>query len=435
MVRGVCTKRTLCILNRRDLLIDKMDWLTVMLYMVLVLVGWLNIYAADYDVEKSISIFSLSINSGRQLLWIGVSIVTIVSIMIIDFKIYNSIAYIFYGVFILLLIGVLFTRKIGGASSWYDIGIFKFQPSELAKFATALVLAKYFSDYNPRFNHLKDVLIMAAIIAVPALLIMLQPDAGTVLIFLSFILVLYREGMSPLILIAGIVTITIVVLTLLVAKWYLVVGIALIAIVIILFKKEKKPKFVLQIIGGAVIIIGIIFSVGYVFSNVLQPHQQKRIQVLFNPGSDPLGVEWNVTQSKIAIGSGGLTGKGFLKGTQTKFNFVPEQSTDFIFSTIGEEYGWIGSSILVALFTTLFLRLIFLAERQKSRFARIYGYSVTSILFVHFTINIGMAIGLFPVIGIPLPFFSYGGSSLWAFTIFLFVFIKLDAHRMQVLKW
>lgn len=404
----------------------------VVIYGVLVLLGWLNIYAASYN--PNVSIFSVDINSGRQLLWVGVCLITIMFILVIDFKIYNSTAYFVYGFFLLLLVAVLFMRSVSGASSWFEVGSFKFQPSELTKFATALTLAKFFNDNNPRFDKIKPVGIMLLIIGTPMVLILLQPDAGTALIFGSFVLVLYREGLNPIILVVGLVAITLVVLTLLVPNdWFLVGGIVLITAAIIIFwGKNMRTRRLIRLVGGALLIIGIIFSVDYIVNKVLQPHQQKRIMVLFNPGSDPLGVEYNVTQSKIAIGSGGWFGKGYLKGTQTSGGYVPEQSTDFIFSTIGEEHGWIGSLVLIVLFSALFLRLLFISERQKSRFARVYGYSVVSIFFFHFMINIGMSIGLFPVIGIPLPFFSYGGSSLWSFTILIFVLLKIDAHRMQV---
>lgn len=402
------------------------------IYGILVLLGWLNIYAASYNPD--VSIFSISINSGRQLLWIGICLITIMFILVIDFKIYNSTAYFIYGFFILLLIGVLFTRSVSGASSWFQIGSFKFQPSELAKFATALTLAKYFNDQNPRFDKIKSFGLMLVIIGAPMVLVLMQPDAGTALIFGSFILVLYREGLNPIFLVIGLVAITLVVLTLLIENdWFLVGGIVVVTTVTIIFwGKNMKIRRLIRLVGGALLIIGIIFSVDYLVNEVLPPHQQKRIIVLFNPGSDPLGVEYNVTQSKIAIGSGGWFGKGYLQGTQTSGGYVPEQITDFIFSTIGEEHGWMGSLVLIVLFSALFLRLLFISERQKSRFARVYGYSVVSVFFFHFMINIGMSIGLFPVIGIPLPFFSYGGSSLWTFTILIFVLLKIDAHRMQV---
>src|SRR5258708_11951885 len=272
------------------------------------------------------------------------------------------------------------------------------------------------------------------LIGLPMGLILLQKDTGTALVFTAFVLVFFREGMSPLLLMVGISAATIFVLTLLVPNpIYLHVGISSILIILIfLGKKQFKRIFLLSI--GAILISGVIESVDYVVKDVLKPHQQNRIKAYINPDADPMGFGWNVTQSKIAIGSGGFFGKGFLKGTQTKFDFVPEQSTDFIFCTIGEERGWIGSLMVVGLFTTLLLRVIYIAERQKNRFTRAYGYSVACIFFFHFAVNIGMTVGLFPVIGIPLPFFSYGGSALWGFTILLFILLKLDAHRGQVLQ-
>ncbi len=421
-------------MRRQDLLINKVDWLVTVIYGILVLLGWLNIYAASYNPDVSTQLTDINSGSGRQLLWIGICLITIMFILVIDFKVYNSTAYFIYGFFMLLLIGVLFTTSVNGASSWFPIGSFKFQPSELTKFATTLTLAKYFNDHNPRFDKVKSLGIILLIIGAPMILILLQPDAGTALIFSCFVLVLYREGLNPIILIIGLMAITLVVLTLLVENdWFLVGGIVLITAAIVIFwGKNLKTQRLMVLLGTATLIIGIIFSVDYLVNEVLPPHQQKRIMVLFNPGSDPLGVEYNVTQSKIAIGSGGWLGKGYLKGTQTSGRYVPKQSTDFIFSTIGEEHGWLGSLVLIVLFSTLFLRLLIISERQKSRFARVYGYSVVSILFSHFMINIGMSIGLFPVIGIPLPFFSYGGSSLWSFTILIFVLLKIDAHRMQV---
>ncbi len=265
------------------------------------------------------------------------------------------------------------------------------------------------------------------------ILIILQGDLGSAMVFGSLILVMFREGMHPLILILGLGVIILFLLTLLVSQTVLLIGIVVVTLLALGLVAKSPPKIAIVLIAG-LLTAGFIRSVDFILTDVLKPHQQKRVMSLINPNADPLGVGWNVTQSKIAIGSGGLTGKGYLEGTQTKFDFVPEQTTDFIFCTIGEEQGWIGSFLLVALFSTLFVRLIYLAERQKSSFARIYGYGVASILFFHFAVNIAMTIGLFPVIGIPLPFFSYGGSSLWGFSILLFSFLKLDAHRMQVLQ-
>jgi rod shape determining protein RodA len=266
------------------------------------------------------------------------------------------------------------------------------------------------------------------------LLILAQKDTGTALVFTSFIFVFFREGMSPFLMIVGICGAVIFILTLLIPNQLYLHGAILTILVLLISFGKKKIKRILILTIGAIVIMGVIESVDYVITDVLKPHQQNRVKALINPDADPLGYGWNVTQSKIAIGSGGFLGKGFLKGTQTKFDFVPEQSTDFIFCTIGEEHGWLGSLLVVSLFVTLLLRIVFIAERQKSRFARVYAYSVASIFFFHFAVNIGMTIGLFPVIGIPLPFFSYGGSSLWGFTVLLFILLKLDAHRGQVLQ-
>ena len=416
-----------------DITASKLDWLTIMLYALLVILGWLNIYAAVYDEQLHATIFDISLNSGRQLIWIGTSVLLIIAIMVIDFRFYNSFAYFFYGFVILLLILVmLFGTEVAGAKAWFEIGPFRIQPAEFAKFSTALAVAKYLESNTVKLDKLKDLLLVGGIIILPAVFILLQNDTGTALVFAAFVLVLYREGLSPIFLVLGIAGIIIFVLTLMVDEVYLMISIGVLTLLIIGIGK-KTTKRIVTVVSGAVLVMSIIFSVDYVVENVLQPHQQNRIKALINPNADPLGYGWNVTQSKIAIGSGGLTGKGFLEGTQTKFDFVPEQSTDFIFCTIGEEHGWVGSFVLISLFVGLLLRVVYLAERQKSRFARAYGYAVVSILFFHFLINIGMTIGLAPVIGIPLPFFSYGGSSLWSFTILLFILVKLDAHRMQML--
>jgi rod shape determining protein RodA len=313
------------------------------------------------------------------------------------------------------------------------IGSFGVQPSEFAKFATALAVAKYMGSVGFKMDQLRNQVILFIMIGVPMILILLQKDTGTALVFTVFTLVFFREGMSPMLIIMGVVAAVIFILTLLVNEYYLFTAIGVMLLAAIMLGR-KKWKRIAYLTAGALLVCSVIVSVDYVVNNVLKPHQQNRVKALINPDADPLGYGWNVTQSKIAIGSGGLMGKGFLKGTQTKFNFVPEQSTDFIFCTIGEEHGWVGSLFTMSLFIGLMLRIIFLAERQKNRFARVYGYSVACIFFFHFAINIGMTIGLFPVIGIPLPFFSYGGSSLWGFTILLFILLKLDIHRSQVLQ-
>lgn len=422
-------------MKREDNITDKIDWVTVLIYSVIVFLGWLNIYAVTYDENASTSIFSLDLNSGRQLVFIGGAVIIIAAILIIDRQFYETFAYIIYGLLMLMLLLVpIIGKEVGGNKAWLGIGSFGVQPSEFAKFATALVVAKMIGSIGFKIDNLRNQMILFALIGAPMLLILLQKDTGTAMVFSVFLLVFFREGMSPFIIIIGLVCAVIFVLTLLVEnQLYLYIGVASLLVMAILMGR-KKIKRIALLTAGALTIGMFIASVDYIVTDVLKPHQQNRIKALINPDADPLGFGWNVTQSKIAIGSGGILGKGFLEGTQTKFDFVPEQSTDFIFCTIGEEHGWIGSLFTIALFITLLLRILFLAERQKNKFARVYGYSVACILFFHFAVNIGMTIGLFPVIGIPLPFFSYGGSSLWGFTILLFIFLKLDAHRGQVLQ-
>lgn len=411
-----------------------MDWATALIFAVMILFGWLNIFAAVYDETAHQSIFDLTLNSGRQLIFIAASAIIILGILLVDMRFYEATAYLIYGaiLFLLLLVPII-GKEVGGNKAWLGIGSFGVQPSEFAKFATALAVAKFIGSAGFRMDQLRNQLILFALIGVPMGLILLQKDTGTALVFSVFVLMFFREGMSPFLIIVGVSAAFIFILTLLIEnEIYLHFAIGVALIIAILMGKRKFKRIALLTIG-ALLLMGVIESVDYVITDVLKPHQQNRIKALINPEADPLGYGWNVTQSKIAIGSGGFSGKGFLKGTQTKFDFVPEQSTDFIFCTIGEEHGWIGSLIVISLFILLLMRIIFIAERQKSRFARAYGYSVVSIFFFHFAVNIGMTIGLFPVIGIPLPFFSYGGSSLWGFTILLFILLKLDAHRSQML--
>ena len=416
-----------------DIKASKLDWLTIVVVVALALAGWLNIYAVVYDSQLDQNIFDLSLNSGKQLLWFGISIMVVFLILILDARFFDSFAYPIYGVVVLLLISVLvFGTVVSGSKSWFELGFIRFQPAEFAKFATALAVAKFLSKPQIKLDKLKTWAILGFIVSIPAVLIILQGDTGSALVFSAFTIVFYREGLSPLLVLVGIMTVALFVLTLLSGQLYLIIGIIVVATILIATGKRTKKR-VSAIVAIAVLTIGVVMSVDYIVNNVLQPHQQNRVKAFINPEADPLGYGYNVTQSKIAIGSGGFLGKGFLEGTQTKFDFVPEQSTDFIFCTIGEEHGWLGSLLLISLFVILLLRIVFIAERQKSNFSRVYGYSVASILFFHFTVNIGMTIGLFPVIGIPLPFFSYGGSSLLAFSILIFILLKMDAHRMQVL--
>ncbi len=419
---------------RNDQLIYKIDWLVVLVYIIMVFSGWLNIYAADYDPDINHGILSFSQSSGKQLIWIGSGFILIALIMVMDFRFYSSFAYILYGIFIVLLISVLLLgQEVSGSQSWFEIGSYKLQPSEFTKFATALALAKFLSKSTRKPDELRSQVIGFGFFLIPMALIILQGDLGTAMVFGSLVLVMFREGMHPLILIVGFGIAVLFLSTLILSQTILLISIVVMTLLGIGLVAKTSRKIAIVLIAG-IIAAGFVRSVDFILTDVLKSHQQQRVMQLLNPNRDPLGAGWQVTQSKIAIGSGGFTGKGYLQGTQTKFNFVPDQTTDNIFCTVGEEQGWLGSFLLMAAFTTLFLRLIFLAERQKSPFARIYGYAVVSILFFHFAFNIAMTIGLFPVIGIPLPFFSYGGSSLWTFTILLFIFLKLDAHRMQVLQ-
>lgn len=413
------------------------DWVTVAIYYALVLIGWINIYAATYNAADEYSMFSLDINSGRQLIWIATSVFLVLAILLIDFRFYETFSYLSYFVVIgLLLLVLIFAREVDGAKSWLEIGPAKIQPSEFAKFTTGMALARFLGSSGGKdLSKVRNLVISSAIIGLPAVLILLQGDAGSAMVFGALILVLYREGLSPIPLYAGLFLAVLFITSLLVQNLILVIVLSIIALVLIGLTIRRTQRLLMVIVIW-ILSLGFIFSVDFIMNDVLKPHQRARVLALVDPSIDPSGkgVSYQTTNSKITIGSGGLAGKGFLQGSLTQGDFVPAQSTDFIFSTIGEEYGWIGSLILIGLFITLFFRLIQLAERQKSTFARVYGYVVFTVLFFHFTLNIAMVIGLFPVIGIPLPFLSYGGSSLWSFTILLFIFLKLDAHRMQILQ-
>ena len=416
-------------MNKRDTLAN-IDWLSILLYAILVLIGWVNIYAAVYN-ETYQSIFDLSQNYGKQLLWIIVSTIIGISILIIDSRFFNVFAYFIYGAVILLLISVLFIGKeVNGAKAWIQIGSFSLQASEFGKFATALFLAKYMSSAKRNLGLGLGLLQVGFFIFLPAIIILLQKDTGSAMVYSAFILVLFREGLSGNWLIIAFFAALLFVLALVVNKLYLI-GILLLIITILYWRWKEIRSYKTILLAIFIGASGYITSIDYAVNNILEPHQRIRIQVLLGLKQDIYGAGYNVNQSKIAIGSGKLIGKGFLKGTQTKFDFVPEQSTDFIFCTIGEEWGFLGSAFLILIYLTLFYRLIFIAERQRSKFSRVYGYSVVAILFFHFAINLSMTIGLFPIIGIPLPFISYGGSSMIAFSILFFIFIKQDAQRFE----
>ncbi len=469
---------------QRNNIAANVDWLLVGLYLLLIFMGWLNIYAAVYDANHQ-SIFDVSQRYGKQLLWIGAALLIAFVIMIIETNFFVFFSYIFYGVTIFLLVLVLVIGKeINGATSWFSVGGVRLQPSEFAKFATGLALARYMSTFDFTIKKLKSLFVMALIIFIPAAFIVLQNDTGSALVYFAFVLVLFREGLSGLFLFLGTLIAVLFVLALMVSNFTLILVLSIAALLMYLILNPKISHFIRVAIFFAVSIavailvnsllgntyetadmimsgsllgatvtlayalrtrirnytivslffIGAVlfsFSVDYSFHNLMEPHQQVRINELLGIESNPYGAGYHVNQSKIAIGSGGMWGKGYLNGTQTKFNFVPEQDTDFIFCTVGEEWGFAGTTLVIALFITLFIRLVLMAERQRSVFSRIYGYSVAVILFFHFAVNIGMTIGIMPVIGIPLPFFSYGGSSLWSFTILLFIFIRLDASRLE----
>jgi len=474
-------------------LLQRIDWTTVVIYLILVVFGWLSVYGASYDFENPTSIFDFDQRAGKQFVWILTAFAIAGIIILIDAKIYNYFAYIIYGVIIFLLIITIFIApNLRGSHSWIVIGPVNFQPAELAKVATSLAIARFMSSYNYKFRSYKDLFPLLGFVFLPMALIILQRETGSALIFLAFFLVFYREGMNGIIILLGLLAVVLFVvvvrfsenefgsgsvgflvamaIVLLIQLVYAFVfekdfkqgaavffGAALIAIVayFLFFIFEIKINFDYVAVGiimasslfwgvlalffrkkryWIIVLISIIsvifcFSADYIFEKALEPHQRNRIMVVLNMKEDLKGDGYNVNQSKIAIGSGGLLGKGFLNGTQTKLKYVPEQDTDFIFCTVGEEHGFVGSIVVLALYAFLLIRILTIAERQRYAFSRVFGYCVASILFFHLTVNVGMVLGLMPVIGIPLPFFSYGGSSLWAFTVLLFILIKLDSER------
>ncbi len=423
-------------MNERNSIIGKIDWVTVLIYLALVMIGWFSIFSARYN-EAHPSIFDLSQVYGKQLLWIGGSLLVGFIVLLIDAKFFNVFSLWIYIFFIFCLFAVLvYGTATKGATSWIDLGGgVKFQPSEFAKMATALAVAGYLDRLDVDLQKRKDQIITAALILIPMALVLLQNDTGSAIVFVSFIFVLYREGFpgAGWVMAAGVVAILLFVLTLVWSQkvMYIILG-SLLALTLTYYLITRK-RGIVKMLGVFAVAFMFVFSVDYAFNKVLQEHQKNRILVLLGQLDDPKGVGYNVHQSKIAIGSGGFAGKGFLEGTQTKYDFVPEQHTDFIFCTIGEEGGFLGTAIVVMLYIALLVRIIILAERQRSTFSRVYGYAIAGIFFVHVAINIGMTIGLVPVIGIPLPFLSYGGSSMLAFTIMLAIFVKQDANRLNVL--
>ena len=417
---------------RSKTFIGKIDiWLFV-IYLALVTIGLLSVYAAAFNADHP-HIWDFSQNYGKQLVFIGVSLLVGFIVLLIDAKAFNALAYVIYGLSLLSLLLVLaIGSKISGSTSWIQLGPISFQPSEFAKFGTALALAHYLGKLDTDLTKFKTKLTAYGIVFLPMLLILAQGDAGSAAVFIIFLLVIYREGMGGKILITGLVAATLFIVSLCVSKWYIMIALAVIYGIFLLMINRTR-KNVLLLTGILIAACAFVFSVDFAFHHVLKPHQQTRINIILGKEHDIRGVGYNLNQSMIAIGSGGFSGKGYLHGTMTKYNFVPEQHTDFIFCTVGEESGFIGCFFLIALYLALMLRIIHLAERQRSPFSRIYGYGIACIFFFHFAINIGMTIGLVPVIGIPLPFLSYGGSSLMFFSMMIFVFLKQDANRMNIL--
>ena len=475
-------------MEKRNNVWENVDWITIGIYLAMMFIGWINIYAAVYNEDHK-SIFDMTQQYGKQLMWIGAAIFIAILMINTDSKFFVTFAFPIYILIILALFMVPFIGfEINGAKSWIKLGSFLIQPSEFMKMATSLALARYISSHNFKMHSYKSMLVLAAILFIPVGLIFMQNDTGSAIVFGVFLLVLYREGLNGIVLFFSFLIAMVFILTMVLDPIATIVILTVSAILInqLLRKKTKRNliaaatfiiifftcylinylfqwnfnplyflftaaatssalfftwAFVLRKNSLAILIaiyMGTVLftvSVDYVFHNIMEQHQRDRINELLGIQSNVHGSGYHVNQSKIAIGSGGFFGKGFLQGTQTKFDFVPEQSTDFIFCTVGEEWGFIGSVTVIGLFLGLLMRLIFLAERNRSRFSRVYGYCVASILFFHFAVNIGMTIGLAPVIGIPLPFFSYGGSSLWSFTLLLFVFVRLDASRFEQLSF
>lgn len=410
----------------------EVDWFTVLLWLLLCIIGWFNIHAAVFDPEHP-GLFSMETNYGKQSIYIFSAMLLAVAILIVDAKFYSSFSPILYAITILLLIIVLLVgRNVGGNQAWIPIGSFRLQPSEFAKLATCLLLARFLSAHSTKTPNFKTLIAGAAIVALPVVLVLLQPDTGSALAFFALVFVFYREGyISGPWMLFGALAIMLFVLTLAFNQWAVIAGVAVI-IGLGIYYFRKKRKIITSLVALFAIAAAYVLCVEFAYQNVLQSHQRNRIDVLLGKIDDPRGEGYNLNQSMIAIGSGQFWGKGYLQGTQTKYNFVPEQSTDFIFCTVGEEWGFLGSMVVIGIYLTLLLRIVNIAERQRTAFARIYAYGVASILFFHFAINIGMTIGIVPIIGIPLPFISYGGSSLWSFTILLFIMLKFDANKKGI---
>ena len=409
---------------------NNLDWVSVIIYIILVIMGWLNIYSSSLSLSDDNYIFDMTHFYGKQFMYIFLSIPLIFVVLSADGKFYEKFSIIIFGIALLSLAGLfVFGKTVKGQANWYSFGSFGIQPAEFAKAATALALAKYLSDVQVNLKDVYRQIQALAIIFLPIILIA-PHDPGSALIYTMFILVLYREGLPPWYLWTGFIAVILFVLSL-IFEPYVVILMSLILITLVYFKSRLVDRNIVASAIVLVLISGFVFSVDYVFDNVFKQHHRDRFNILLGKEVDMKGIGYNTNQSEIAIGSGGWFGKGFLEGTQTKGGFVPEQHTDYIFTTVGEEWGFLGSLVVIGLFVSLIFRIIYLAERQKTKFSRVYGYCVASILFMHFFVNIAMVAGIFPTIGVPLPFFSYGGSGLWGFTILLFIFLKMDANKVN----
>lgn len=419
--------------QERNNIFEDIDWLLVFIYFILVGFGWMNIYASS-STDETREIFDFSTKYGKQLIFISLTIPVIILILFFNSKFYEQFASVLYILSLILLIGVfVFGKTINGATSWYNFGGIGLQPSEFAKAFTALALAKLMSDRKYNLKLIKNQIKTFVIIFLPAFFIALQPDMGSVLIYFAFFFVLNREGLSLVYLLFGAISILLFILTIYFgAKPILFICLSIITLVTAyaIYKNKRFLRFnAFKVIGLYLFTSLFVFGIGYTYDNILEQHQKNRFDILLGKVTDTKGIGYNSYQSELTISSGGFFGKGFLQGDRTQGNFVPEQHTDYIYSTVGEEWGFLGSSLVIILFMLLLYRIIYLSERQTNKFGRIYGYGIASIIFFHLIVNIGMVIGLLPTIGIPLPFFSYGGSSLWGFTLLLFIFIRLDAHK------
>ena len=416
-------------MNQRTNIWSAVDWWTVLMFLLLALFGWVNIYGAGYNYEQT-SIFSFANRAGKQFVWICTAMVLGMVILLIDEKTYDMFGYWLYGAMILLLLLTpLLARDVKGSLSWINFGPINLQPAEFAKCFTAIAVAKYMGRFEYRLRGWRDLVMPGVLVLLPMFIIMVwQKETGSALVFTAFLLTFYRQGMTGLVLLAGVLA---VVLFIVVIRFSLLPAVILLAVLFafVMWRVWRNRVQRLWVVLFFILYLGFSGMCNYAFTHVLQPHQRIRIEVLLGMKDDPSGAGYNVNQARIAIGSGRFFGKGYLEGTQTKLKFVPEQDTDFIFCTVGEEWGFVGSTAVLLLYLVFILRIIYLAERQREVSARVYGYSVASIFLLHLSINVGMVLGLLPVIGIPLPMFSYGGSSLWGFTLLLFIFLRMDAAR------